>query len=235
MSDKIDATVAAEHAFLSESAHLIAKPSTAGGKSKAAVGSQDAMPGQLQFGRRFAQYATYQARTARQAGARRDLAITGHHAPRNGCERAADRSVPWRDSGWHWFDRRGTHRLLGYGRTPAGETPVQSFEQIRTHVGARHTLGTNDPYLISFDLSVSGGRHQGLYLAEMDDEDGSKYWEQRTGFLAVRDLAGSPYLHLCENRPYSLLSDREIDRVISELGTLGDRMERAISSGGDTL
>lgn len=134
---------------------------------------------------------------------------------------------------------------------------MQSFEQIRSHVGSRHTLRTNDPYLVSFDLRVSDGRYQGLYLAEMDDEDGSKYlristpigpftgidgmrclrfnWEQRTGFLAVSDLEGSPYLHLCENRPYSLLSDREIDRVIAELGTLGDRLEHAISSGGDTF
>ena len=92
---------------------------------------------------------------------------------------------------------------------------------------------------------------------QWDDDDGAKYlristpigpytgmdgvrclrfnWEQRTGYLAVSDLAGSPYLHLCENRPYTELSDAEIDRVIAELGTLGDRMEQAISSGGDTF
>ena len=134
---------------------------------------------------------------------------------------------------------------------------MQSFEQIRSHVGSRHVLRTNDPYLISFDLTVPDGRHQGVYLAEMDDDDGAKYlrlstpigpytgmdgvrclrfnWEQRTGYLAVSDLEGSPYLHLCENRPYTELSDAEIDRVIAELGTLGDRMEQAISSGGDTF
>ena len=134
---------------------------------------------------------------------------------------------------------------------------MQSFEQIRSHVGSRHALRTNDPYLISFDLTVDDGRHQGLYLAEMEDEEGAKYlristpigpftgmdgvrclrfnWEQRTGYLAVSDLEGSPYLHLCENRPYGLLSESEIDRVLTELGMLGDRMERAISSGGDTF
>ncbi len=132
---------------------------------------------------------------------------------------------------------------------------MQSFEQIRSHVGGHHALRTNDPYLISFDLRFDDGRHQGLYLAEMEDEEGGKYlrvstpigpytgldamrclrfnWEQRTGYLAVSDLEGSPYLHLCENRPYSLLSDTEIDRLIDELGTLGDRMEQAISTGGD--
>ena len=134
---------------------------------------------------------------------------------------------------------------------------MQSFEQIRSHVGSRHSLRTNDPYLISFDLTFDDGRHQGLYLAEMEDEEGGKYlristsigpytgvdgtrclrfnWEQRTGYLAISDLDGSPYLHLCENRPYGLLSEEELDRVVNELGTLGDRMEQAISSGGDTF
>jgi hypothetical protein len=134
---------------------------------------------------------------------------------------------------------------------------VQSFEQIRSHVGSQHALRTNDPYQISFDLTLGSGRHQGLYLAELEDEDGAKYlristpsgpytgvdgarclrfnWEQRTGYLAISDLEGSPYLHLCENRPYGLLSTAEIDRVIDELGALGDRMEQAISNGGDTL
>ena len=135
---------------------------------------------------------------------------------------------------------------------------MQSFEEVRSHINAHFALKINDPYLLCFDVPTDGGaRHQGLYLAELDSEDGRKYvrvstpigpltgmdakrclrfnWEQRTGYLAVSDLAGSPYLHLCENRPYGLLSEREIDRVIAELGSLGDRMERAISSGGDTF
>ena len=135
---------------------------------------------------------------------------------------------------------------------------MQSFEEVRSHVNARHALKINDPYLLCFDVATDGGaRHQGLYLAELDSEDGRKYvristpigpltgmdakrclrfnWEQRTGYLAVSDLDGSPFLHLCENRPYSLLSEEELDRVIGELGSLGDRMEQAISSGGDTF
>ncbi|HET6545244.1 MAG TPA: hypothetical protein VFG55_00695 [Rhodanobacteraceae bacterium] len=136
---------------------------------------------------------------------------------------------------------------------------MQSFEQIRSHVGSHHTLHTNDPYLISFDLDLADGRHQGIYLAELEDEDrdsgkhlristpigpytgvdGARClrfnWEQRTGFLAVSDLEGSPYLQLCENRPYGLLSKAELDRVIAELGALGDRLEQALSRGGDTF
>jgi len=134
---------------------------------------------------------------------------------------------------------------------------VQSFEQVRSHAGSQHRLRTNDPYLISFDLTLEHGRHQGIYLTELDGEDGHKYlristpigpatgidparclrfnWEQRTGYLAVSDLDGSPYLHLCENRPYELLRGDELDRVIAELGQLGDRLELSISAGGDAL
>lgn len=134
---------------------------------------------------------------------------------------------------------------------------MQSFEQIRSHVGSRHTLRTNDPYLISLDLEFGNGRRQGIFLAELEGEEGEKYlrvstpigpytgvdgtrcmrfnWEQRTGYLAVSDLDGSPYLHLCENRPYGLLSPAEMDRVILELGGLGARMEQAVAAGGDSF
>ncbi len=134
---------------------------------------------------------------------------------------------------------------------------MHSFEQIRSHASQRHNLRTNDPYLISFDLSLAKGRHQGIYLTELEDEDGSKHlristpigpatgidparclrfnWEQRIGYLALSDLDGSPYLHLCENRPYELLTGDEIDRVVRELGLLGDRLELSISAGGDAF
>jgi hypothetical protein len=135
---------------------------------------------------------------------------------------------------------------------------VQSFEEVRSHVTARQQLRINDPYLISFDLVTEGGaRHQGLHLAELEGEDGRKYlristpigpltgmdakrclrfnWEQRVGYFAVSDLDGSPYLHLCENRPYELLTEKELDRLIDEIGPLGDRLEKAISAGGDAF
>ena len=135
---------------------------------------------------------------------------------------------------------------------------MQSFEEVRSHVNARYTLRINDPYLICFDITLEDGkRHQGLYLAELDDEYGRKYlristpispftgmdakrclrfnWEQRMGYLAVSDLDGSPYLHLCENRPYDLLNAAELKRVIEELGDLGDQLEQLVATGGDDL
>ena len=135
---------------------------------------------------------------------------------------------------------------------------MQSFEEVRSYLTARHALRINDPYLICFDLSLENGtRHQGVYLTELDDEAGHKVlrvstpvgpltgmdakrclrfnWEQRLGYLAVSDLDGSPYLHLCENRPYALLSASELDRIVEEIGPLGDRLEQAVSAGGDAL
>jgi hypothetical protein len=134
---------------------------------------------------------------------------------------------------------------------------MRHFEAVRSHLGSKHELRHNDPYLISFDLQLSQGRHQGIYLAELEDESGRRYlrvstpigplsgtdpnrclrfnWQQRTGFLAVADLDGAPYLHLCENRPYEILDDEELQRLVGELGTLGDQLEQAIANEGDAL
>lgn len=133
---------------------------------------------------------------------------------------------------------------------------MQNFEQIRTHVSGRYTVRASEPYLVSIELSLDhGNRHQGLFLAELEGDDDRKYlrvstaiapftgidprralafnWAQRVGYFAISELDGVPYLHLCENRPYEDLAASEIDRVIIEIGGLGDRLERALSAGGD--
>ena len=134
---------------------------------------------------------------------------------------------------------------------------MQSFEDVRSHVASRHRLRSNEPYLISFDLGIDDTRRQGVYLSEIESEDGRRYlrvsspvaplgsiaaekclrfnWEQRVGYLAVSDLEGVPMLHLCENRPYAQLSAEEVDHVIEEIGPLADRIEKSISAGSDIL
>jgi hypothetical protein len=134
---------------------------------------------------------------------------------------------------------------------------MRHFEAVRSHIGSQHALRNNDPYLISFDLKLSEDRHQGIYLAELEDESERRYlristpigplagtdpgrclrfnWQQRTGFLAVADLDGAPYLHLCENRPYEFLDGAELQRLISEMGTLGDQLEQIITTTEDAL
>ena len=133
---------------------------------------------------------------------------------------------------------------------------MQTFEQIRVHATTHYTVRTNDRYLVGIEMTLEQGtRHQGIFLSEIEGDDGRKYlrvstaiapmmgvdakralsfnWEQRVGYLAVSELDGSPYLQLCENRPFTGLTAAEIDRVVIEIGGLGDRIERAFSAGGD--
>lgn len=133
---------------------------------------------------------------------------------------------------------------------------MMNFEQIRAHAAAGYRAVANEPYLMRIELTLEGGkRHQGIFLAELEGDDSRKYlrvstaiapltgldckralefnWQQRVGYLAVSDLDHVPYLMLCENRPYETLTAAEIDRMILELGGLGDRLERAFSAGGD--
>lgn len=135
---------------------------------------------------------------------------------------------------------------------------MNSFEDIRAHCASRWSLRDNEPYLLSFDLPVRGGqRVQSLFLAELEDEDGNRYlrvstpvapvedeiavralrfnWEQRVGYLAVSDLGGVAYLHLCENRPYEWLDSSELDHVVAEVGPLADRLELALNGAADHL
>ncbi len=51
----------------------------------------------------------------------------------------------------------------------------------------------------------------------------------------MADLDGAPYLHLCENRPYEFLDTSELQRLIVELGTLGDQLEQIIGMQKDAF
>lgn len=133
---------------------------------------------------------------------------------------------------------------------------MQNFEQVRAHIAVNYVVVANDPYLVGVELSLDQGtRRQNIYLTELRGEDDREYlrvstsiapitgvdarralffnWEQRVGYLALTELDGVPYLHLCENRPYNGLTPAEIDRILLEIGGLGDRMERTFSAGGD--
>jgi len=73
-------------------------------------------------------------------------------------------------------------------------------------------------------------------LAGTDPERCLRFnWAQRCGFLAVADLDGAPCLHLYENRPYELLDEGELHRVIVELGRLGDQLEQLLALRSDTF
>jgi hypothetical protein len=136
---------------------------------------------------------------------------------------------------------------------------MHNFEQIRSHLATSgFRISMQEPYVVCVELSLDNGRrHQAIFLSELQDDDDRSYlrvstvvapttgidcrralgfnWESRVGYLAIGDLDGVPYLQLCENRPYAGLTSSEVDRLILEIGGMGDRMERALSAGGDLL
>lgn len=112
--------------------------------------------------------------------------------------------------------------------------------------------------MVCVELSLdSGKRHQAIFLSELQDDDQRCYlrastviapttgvdfrramafnWESRVGYLAIGELDGVPYIQLCENRPYDGLTGAEVDRLILEIGGMGDRLERGLSAEGDLL
>jgi len=135
---------------------------------------------------------------------------------------------------------------------------MQNFEQIRSQLQGKYKLTASEPYLACVQLSLDKGkRHQSIFLSEMVGEDERPYlrvstviapmtgidarrmlqfnWQTRVGYLAIGELDSVPYLQLCENRPYDTLNAAEIDRLVLEIGGLGDQMERMLSAGGDLL
>ena len=136
---------------------------------------------------------------------------------------------------------------------------MDNFEQIRSHLLASgYKLTLQEPFVLCVELSLAQGkRHQAIFLSELQDDDERAYlrastviapttgidgrralafnWESRVGYLAIGELDGVPYLQLCENRPYDGLDAAEIDRLILEIGGMGDRLEHVLSAGGDLL
>ncbi len=136
---------------------------------------------------------------------------------------------------------------------------MRNFEQIRGHLlSCGFRMSMQEPYVACVELSLDGGnRHQSIFLSELAGEDDRPLlrvstavapmsgldaqralrfnWHSSVGYFASSDLDGEPYLHLCENRPYEGLAAAEIERLVLEIGGLGDRMERALSAGGDLL
>lgn len=136
---------------------------------------------------------------------------------------------------------------------------MQNFEQIRRHVSSGDfRISMQEPYMLCVELSLDAGRrHQAIFLSELRGDDGRNYlrvstaiapttgidgkralafnWQSRVGYLAIGDLDGVPYLQLCDNRPYDALTPSELDRLVLEIGGMGDRLERLLSAEGDLL
>lgn len=134
---------------------------------------------------------------------------------------------------------------------------MDNFEQIRSHVSeADYSITLQGPYVICVEISLQNrSRRQAVYLSELHDDDGNGYlrvstviaraeqvdarralgfnWQSRVGYLALSDLDDGPYLQLCENRPYPSLAASDLDRLILEIGGLGDQLEQAMAGTDD--
>lgn len=136
---------------------------------------------------------------------------------------------------------------------------MRSFEQVADWVAQRYTVTHLEPFLLALELSLDHGRRrQSVFLSELIDEDGGRVlrvstavaerglgedalaralafnWQSRTGYLALGEMGGRTYLHLCENRTYAGLDATELERALLRVGGMGDRIERRLQ-GGDAF
>lgn len=133
---------------------------------------------------------------------------------------------------------------------------METFAEVRNHVLESYELGTDEPFIISFDYAVgNSGRQQGIFLAELKTNDGRRVLRVETpvvplsevgaekclrlnltlrvGYLAVGDLDGVPYIKLCANLPYAFLEAIELDYAVSHVAELADQIERMLEPGND--
>lgn len=136
------------------------------------------------------------------------------------------------------------------------DNDMKTFAEIRGHVLENHQMMIDEPFLLGFEIELEGdGRKQSMFLAEIKSSDGRRYLRvetpivpledfdaekclrinlmQRCGYLAVGDLDGNPYIKLCENLPYSMLNEQELEYVINTMAPFADRIERALEPEGD--
>lgn len=134
---------------------------------------------------------------------------------------------------------------------------MRDFQAIREFLdGEGYDIRLGDEEMMCVELSLEQGRrHQAIFLSRTADEDGRRFlrvstavapmtgidarraltfnWDSQVGYLAIGELDGVPHLQLVENRPMEGLELSEVQRLLLEIGGLGDRMERTLSAGGD--
>lgn len=133
---------------------------------------------------------------------------------------------------------------------------IHTFAEIREHALAHYQVVHEEKFLLGLEVPAGeNGRRQGVFLAELMDSDGRRFLRfettiaplsdhdpekclrvnlmLRTGYLAIGDLEGMPFIKLCENLPYTALTADLIDHMVDRLALLGDRMEQTLTGGGD--
>jgi len=133
---------------------------------------------------------------------------------------------------------------------------METFAAIEEYVKERYEVVHDEPFMLGLEMPVGDtGRRQSVFLAELKSPDGKRFLRVettvapmadhnaekclrvnlmlRTGYLAVGDLEGLPFLKLCENMPYHCLTGDGLDYTIENIAELGDKIEVTLNKGGD--
>ena len=133
---------------------------------------------------------------------------------------------------------------------------METFSEIRNHMLGLYELQIDEPFIVSFEYPIDDSdRRQSIFLAELKTNHGRRVLRvetpvapladldaekclrinltQRTGYLAVGDLDGVPYIKMCENLPYAFVGEQELDYVIRRVALAADRMEQFLEPGDD--
>lgn len=130
---------------------------------------------------------------------------------------------------------------------------METFSGIAEFVEQRFNVVHREKFVLGVEIVLDGGRHQGVFLAEIKDDDDRRYLRLETtvgplakhdpvkvlrinetlrcGYLAVGDLESVPFVKLCENIAYRYLNDEMLEDTIQRIGRLGDEIEKMLVQG----
>ena len=133
---------------------------------------------------------------------------------------------------------------------------METFAEVRNHVLASYEPRIDEPFIISFEYRFEeSGRRQSIFLAELKTDESRRVLRvetpvapledlaaekclrlnltMRTGYLAVGDLDGEPWIKMCENLPYAFLGEEELDYVVEHIAGSADELEQFLKEGED--
>lgn len=133
---------------------------------------------------------------------------------------------------------------------------MDSFAHVADIAGRHFRTVHEEKFLVGLEIPVGDeGRHQGVFLAEIRDDDDHRYLRietavaplaqhdpvkalrlnlmLRVGYLAVGDLESVPFLKLCENMAYRELTESALVETVHRIARLGDEIEQVLTHGAD--
>ncbi|MEE4295356.1 MAG: hypothetical protein V2J20_01930 [Wenzhouxiangella sp.] len=133
---------------------------------------------------------------------------------------------------------------------------MQTFSELEAYIREHYKVVHDEPFMLAVDVKVgNSGRSQDIWLAELKNSDERRVLRFETniaplrehdaekclrvnlmlriGYLAVGDMDGTPFIKLCHNLTYDLLSEASLRYVINHMALLGDSIEDTLTGGED--